>query len=83
MERQIRQIIAAHGRLGVDVYTLDADADLYRNGMTSHASVNVMIGLEEEFDVEFSLDALRRSTFESIASIEAALRTLTTSLATG
>jgi acyl carrier protein len=81
MEREIRQIIAAHGRLGVDVYTLDADADLYRNGMTSHASVNVMIGLEEAFDVEFTIEMLRRSTFESIASIEAALSSLTATLA--
>ncbi|MCW2496970.1 acyl carrier protein [Jatrophihabitans sp.] len=81
MEREIRQILAAHGRLGVDVYSLDADADLYRNGMTSHASVNVMIGLEEAFDVEFPIEMLRRSTFESVASIETALNSLTATLA--
>ena len=81
MEREIRQIIATHGRLGVDVYTLPADADLYRNGMTSHASVNVMIALEEAFDVEFATEMLRRSTFESISSIETALTSLSASVA--
>ncbi len=44
--------------------------------MTSHASVNVMLGLEDAFDVEFPDRMLRRDVFESIASIEAALSEL-------
>ena len=39
--------------------------------MTSHASVNVMLALEDAFDIEFSEKMLRKSTFESIASIRA------------
>ena len=50
--------------------------DLYRAGLTSHASVNVMLGLEDAFDVEFPDAMLRKRTFESIEAIEGALATL-------
>jgi acyl carrier protein len=41
--------------------------------MTSHASVNVMIALEDAFDIEFLDSMLKRSVFESISSIAAAI----------
>jgi acyl carrier protein len=44
--------------------------------MTSHASVQVMLALEEAFDVEFPDSMLTRSVFGSIASISAALEQL-------
>jgi acyl carrier protein len=44
--------------------------------MTSHASVNVMLALEDHFDVEFPDRMLKRSVFESISAIEAALKEL-------
>jgi len=47
--------------------------DLYSAGMTSHASVNLMLALENEFDVEFPDRMLRRSVFENVASIRLAL----------
>jgi acyl carrier protein len=46
--------------------------------MTSHASVNVMLALEDAFDVEFPDEMLRRSVFESISAIGAAVATLKT-----
>jgi acyl carrier protein len=73
---QVRQVIADHGRLPVDAHALDDHADLYRAGMTSHASVNVMLALEDAFDVEFPDAMLKRSSFESIASIATALTQL-------
>jgi acyl carrier protein len=76
MNDKIRQTISEHGRLPVDVETLADDADLYQAGMTSHASVNVMLALEDAFDVEFPDRMLRRDVFESIASIRAALSEL-------
>lgn len=60
----------------VDTHALDDHADLYRAGMTSHASVNVMLALEDVFDIEFPDAMLKRSVFESIASIAAALTEL-------
>jgi acyl carrier protein len=44
--------------------------------MTSHASVSVMLALEDTFGVEFPEHMLRRSTFESISSIESAIAEL-------
>jgi acyl carrier protein len=70
---EVRRVLAEHARLPLDVDALADDDDLFRAGMTSHASVNVMLGLEDAFDVEFPEALLRKSTFESVASIERAL----------
>jgi acyl carrier protein len=72
----VREIVAEHGRLSVDVATLDDADSLYEAGMTSHASVNVMLALEDAFDVEFPDEMLKRSVFESVASISEALAKL-------
>ncbi|HEY2717952.1 MAG TPA: acyl carrier protein [Solirubrobacterales bacterium] len=73
MKDQIRQVIREHAHLSVDVDTIGDEADLYQAGMTSHASVNVMIALEDTFDVEFLDSMLKRSVFESVNSIAGAL----------
>jgi acyl carrier protein len=78
---EIHQIIRDHGRLPVDADSLSASADLYEAGMTSHASVNVMLALEDHFDVEFPDRMLKRSVFESIAAIAAAITELQTETA--
>jgi acyl carrier protein len=75
-EPQIRQVLREHGRLNRDVSDLGPDTDLYQTGMTSHASVNVMLALEGAFDVEFPDHMLKRSVFSSIGSIRQALAEL-------
>ena len=77
MNEQIRAILKEHGRLAVDVASLKDDSDLYEAGMTSHASVNVMLALEGTFDIEFPDRMLRRGVFESVSAIAAALTELT------
>ncbi len=77
MNDRIRAILKEHGRLAVDIGTLADDADLYEAGMTSHASVNVMLALEGAFDVEFPDRMLRRGVFESVSAIATALTELT------
>jgi acyl carrier protein len=77
MEETIRNILAEHAHLPVDVAKLSDDEDLYQAGMTSHASVNVMLAIEDEFDVEFPEAMLRKSTFESVSAIRVALGELT------
>jgi acyl carrier protein len=77
MNDEIRSILKEHARLSVDVASLADDGDLYQAGMTSHASVNVMLALEGNFDVEFPDRMLKRSVFESIAAIRAAIEELT------
>ena len=65
-----------HARLVVDVDDLNDDDDLFRLGMTSHASVSVMLALEDAFGVEFPEQMLRKSTFDSVGSIRLALAEL-------
>ncbi|MBS0315685.1 MAG: acyl carrier protein [Proteobacteria bacterium] len=77
-EAQIRAVLRDYGRLNVDVDSLDVSADLYQSGMTSHASVNVMLALEGAFDVEFPDHMLKRNVFNSIQSIRSALDELIT-----
>jgi acyl carrier protein len=76
MNDKIRRAIAEHARLPVDVSAVADDTDLYQAGMTSQASVNVMLALEDAFDIEFPDRMLTRSVFESITSISAALTEL-------
>lgn len=75
-KESIRNILKNHARLSVDALSLADDADLYQSGMTSHASVNTMLALEGEFDIEFPDRMLKRSIFESVASINAAIEEL-------
>ena len=76
MTDEIRRVLRENGRLSADIDSLANDADLYQAGMTSHASVNVMLALEDAFDVEFPDSMLKRSVFESVAAIEAAVSEL-------
>jgi acyl carrier protein len=73
MDDTIRSILAEYGQLPVEVEKLRDEDDLYQAGMSSHASVNVMLALEDEFEVEFPETMLRKSTFESVAAIRVAL----------
>jgi len=78
----IRRVLDGHARLPVSAWALGDGDNLYEAGMTSHASVNVMLGLEDTFEVEFPERLLRKATFSSIASIRAAIEELIASPAT-
>ena len=71
IDETIRDVLEAHGHLSGRA-TAD-DTDLYEAGLTSHASVNVMLALEDAFDVEFPDRLLTRSVFSSVDAIAAAL----------
>jgi acyl carrier protein len=70
---EIRRVLRDHARLPVDIESIDEHADLFQAGMSSHASVNVMLALEDAFDLEFPDQMLKRSVFESVAGIAAAV----------
>jgi len=59
-----------------DISGLKDSDDLYENGMTSHATVNVMLALEDTFDVEFPDAVLRRTSFQSIGTIQQLLESI-------
>ena len=77
IETTIRNVLKEHARLSGSVDGLDLHADLYQAGLTSHASVNVMLALESAFDVEFADHMLKRSVFGSIAAMRDAVTELT------
>ncbi len=76
MNEVIRQLIAEHGRLPVDASTLSESQDLYTTGLTSFAAVQLMLALEDRFEVEFPETMLNRRSFASIAAIASCLRDL-------
>lgn len=73
MTDDVRQILQDHARLTVPATELEPAADLYVAGMTSHASVNVMLAVEDHFDIEFPDGMLKPSVFASMDAIVAAV----------
>jgi len=76
LDAKIRGVIEDQGRLRVTMSSLSDTADLYQNGLSSHASVNVMLGLEDAFDIEFPDAMLKKDTFRSVSAIRGALQSL-------
>ncbi|WP_075186298.1 acyl carrier protein [Teredinibacter haidensis] len=75
-EDKIKEILSKHGKLSSDVSTLTDTSDLYAAGLTSLTTVNVMLAIEDAFDVEFEDRMLNRQTFQSIDALIEALEEL-------
>ncbi len=73
---QIRTIVAQHANLSVDLAKVQDDADLYAAGMSSLSTVNLMLALEDHFDVEFKDSMLGRKTFGSLRTLSEAIEEL-------
>lgn len=71
---EVRDVLRVHARIpnGIDSLSDDA-ADLFEAGMSSHASVTVMLALEDAFDIEFPDSMLKRSVLESVTAIALAI----------
>ena len=67
--RRTRSILNDVGSLTGSIESLADDADLYAAGLTSRASVHLMLALEDEFDIEFPDHMLNRHIFQNVASI--------------
>ncbi len=76
IEREIRDVIVAVGQLPVDALKIGAQDDLYQAGLTSFATVQLMLGLENKFDFEFPDRLLNRQTFSSVQAIAKAVAQL-------
>ena len=72
----VRRVLDTHAKLKTPAGNLTDDDDLYAAGMTSHASVNVMLAVEDAFDIEFPDELLTKTTFCSIRSISSAVEGL-------
>jgi acyl carrier protein len=76
VETVVRGVLGAHGRLSVPIDNLKDGDDLFQAGLSSHASVNVMLALEDAFGVEIPDSLLKRTTFQTISAIKDALESL-------
>ena len=77
MKDDIRDILREVGQLGTPVETLDDETDLFAAGLTSFATVNVMLAIEDRFEVEFPVGLLRRESFRSVAALARVVAELT------
>jgi len=68
-EQRVRQVLSEHGGLAMGIEGLGTADDLYAAGMSSRASVSVMLALESTFEVEFPDAMLRREVFASIGAM--------------
>jgi acyl carrier protein len=73
---RVREILSRHGRLAAPVDQLEDGADLHGAGLTSLATVGLMLALEEHFDIEFPDALLSRTTFSSVDALVAAVESL-------
>ena len=76
LDTEIRVVLDQHARLSVSASQLGSGDDLFAAGMSSHASVSVMLALEDTFDLEFPDEMLKRSVFASVTSIRVAVSQL-------
>ena len=69
----IREALEKFGRLSRPVPEIAEDDDLFAAGFTSHASVNVMLAIEDALGVEFPDELLNRTTFASFDALAGAV----------
>jgi acyl carrier protein len=76
MNEKIRELLGKHGSLPVNIADLANAADLYAAGLSSFASVQLMLALEENFDIEFPDNLLNRKSFASIDAIQRTIESI-------
>ncbi|WP_414450712.1 acyl carrier protein [Burkholderia sp. 22PA0099] len=76
MKTALRRILSESARLSVPVDTLADDTDLYAAGLSSLATVHLMLAIEDEFGIEVPDRMLTRRLFSSIDSLAAAVAEL-------
>jgi acyl carrier protein len=76
MRDRIRKIVKDSSGLRLNFESAGDGTNLFQAGMTSYASVVLMIALENEFGLEFPDGMLSRRVFESIDTIANAIESL-------
>ncbi|MGA7781702.1 MAG: acyl carrier protein [Paraburkholderia sp.] len=76
MKTVLRRILSESACLDVPMDTVADDADLYAAGLTSLATVQVILAIEGEFGFEIPDRMLTRRLFSSVDSIAAAVNEL-------
>ena len=75
---EIRRIVASLEALSGAAEGLSEDDDLFERGLNSFGSVQLMLALEERYNIEFPDHLLSRRSFSTIRTIRDVVATLTT-----
>lgn len=73
MKDQIRAILDEVGGLACPASDVGDRDDLFVKGLSSFATVGVMLAIEDEFEVSFPDSLLVRATFTSIDALATAI----------
>ncbi|SFL97144.1 Acyl carrier protein [Bradyrhizobium sp. NFR13] len=73
MRDRVRAIVGSMNLLPVPVDGLSDQDNLFDAGMTSFGSVQLMMAIEEEFDIEFPNSLLTRKTFATLGGLISAV----------
>ncbi|MCF7697256.1 acyl carrier protein [Mycetohabitans sp. B2] len=76
MNSKLREILAQWADLDVPIASLSDDASLYDAGMSSLATVKILMAIENAFNVEIPDEWLTRELFTSVASLSQAIKQL-------
>ena len=76
LDRAVREVFGEFGRLSTDAAAISETQDLYGLGLASHATVNIVMALEDELDIEFPDEMLTKATFSTLKSLKDAIRPL-------
>lgn len=76
MRDRVRAIVGSMNLLPVPVDGLSDQDNLFDAGMTSFGSVQLMMAIEEEFDIEFPNSLLTRKTFATLDGLNSAVEQL-------
>ena len=76
VEGTVRELLTEITKLRVEASTLAVTDDLYSAGLSSLATVDLMLAIEDRFEIEFTSAWLNRRTFASIAALSIAVRTI-------
>jgi len=69
----VRSITVQQLNLTGPTQELGTDDDLWARGMTSLTCLGLMLAIEDSLAIEFPEEALKESTFHSVATITAAI----------
>ena len=69
IEVGIRRLLHENGKLTIDLRKLKDSDDLYDHGLSSLATVGLMVAIEAEFDIEIPDALLTRDNFRSVGAL--------------
>jgi acyl carrier protein len=71
MKQKLRAILSQWGDLALPVEQLTDHADLYAAGLSSLATVQLLMAIEEAFEIEMPLELLTGTLFQNIDTLYA------------